>query len=467
MVNKIFDKIASRTRIGFIIAFILLLISFVFTFTSSQRVIRQANRINNTNNINHELDYIFGWALKGESAYKHYLISGDLSLIDAYRASKTATDSAFDKLMRLTAKSPGQNSNLDTLKVLLNRQSISVDSILTIYDHNHKQTLSMQHLVNQESALMQRIETWINKIQENEKGLWIDRAEEVSAYSFVIKILVVISLLIAILLTVYSIVIYNKEYAAKREEAAKNEALRIQLENRVTQLAELNKELIDLRSLEKYAVTGRIARTIAHEVRNPLTNINLSIEQLKSETPESDISDMLFKMVMRNSDRINNLVSDLLNTTRVADLSFESITINSLLDESLALAHDRLELKEIKVIKNYDLKICKVKLDVNKVKVAFLNIIVNAVEAMEKRGTIQISTANINGKCVTRISDNGKGMSKAQMDRLFEPYFSTKEKGNGLGLANAQNIILSHNGTITAESQVGKGTDFIITFDFE
>ena len=98
-------------------------------------------------------------------------------------------------------------------------------------------------------------------------------------------------------------------------------------------------------------------------------------------------------------------------------------------------------------------------------KIAFLNIIVNAIEAMSENGVLTISTQNENGKCSVKFSDNGVGLRKPEVDRLFEPYFTTKEKGNGLGLANCQNIILAHKGNIAAESEFGKGTSFTITFN--
>jgi signal transduction histidine kinase len=218
--------------------------------------------------------------------------------------------------------------------------------------------------------------------------------------------------------------------------------------------------------MEKFAATGRISRTIAHEVRNPLTNINLAAEQLRTEIPLNDDTAILFDMISRNSNRINQLISDLLNSTRITELNHEKSSINSLIDSSLQLAEDRINLKQIKVVKDYDFTICDIMVDPEKIKIAFLNIIVNAIEAMNDEGVLHITTQTKNGKCVTIIRDNGKGMTKADVGRLFEPYFTTKEKGTGLGLTNTQNIILSHNASITVESEIEKGTAFTITFDF-
>ena len=160
------------------------------------------------------------------------------------------------------------------------------------------------------------------------------------------------------------------------------------------------------------------------------------------------------------------LISDLLNSTRINELTFTRASVNDILDSSLELAQDRIQLKQIKVVKNYEPDICSILADHEKIKIAFLNIIVNAIEAMNEYGRLQITTATKNNKCIVIISDNGKGMSKADVGRLFEPYFTTKEKGTGLGLTNTQNIILGHRANISAESKPGKGTSFTISFDF-
>lgn len=224
-----------------------------------------------------------------------------------------------------------------------------------------------------------------------------------------------------------------------------------------------------MRSIEKFASTGRIARTIAHEVRNPLTNINLAVDQLKSEfngdLPESH--NVMLEMISRNSVRINQLITDLLNSTKFTELVYKRISINQLLDETLELARDRILLNNISVVKHYSNDMCDVAVDVERLKIAFLNIIVNAVEAMEPgTGILQLRTASKDGKCLVIIMDNGHGIDLESQSKLFEPYYTTKSKGTGLGLTNTQNIILNHNGHIQLESEKGKGATFTITLDF-
>jgi signal transduction histidine kinase len=466
MVNKFFDKIANRTRITFLAAFLLLLFSYILTFISTQKVITQDYWINHTNEIIHNLDNVLAYVNKSESAFRGYIISGNQHLLDEYGQSEIDTYNTFRKLKELVNDNDEQQGKLDTLHGLIDQKFLWIREVIPVLSREKDSVTKILEDNNQGVTETRDLESQIRQMQREEKALWNVRSQKVSEYSDLIRFFNIISIFTAILLTLFSIFVFNKENKAKREADLKATQFRDQLEHRVAQLAELNAELIQLRSMEKYSVTGRIARTIAHEVRNPLTNINLAIEQLRSEFESTDTTELLFNMVSRNSERINQLVSDLLNTTRVAELSFSEVSINDVLDETLELAMDRLELNHTKIVKNYERDICKISVDVPKIKIAFLNVIVNAIEAMPANGILRIETFKKNSFCCVKISDTGKGMAKQEVSRLFEPYFTTKEKGNGLGLANSQNIILGHNGGISAESEPGKGTTFTITLRF-
>jgi signal transduction histidine kinase len=466
MVKKFFDKIANRTRIGFLAAFLLLVVSYILTYISTQKVIVQDYWMNHTNEVIHNLDNLLGHTIKGESAFRGYIISRNPKLLDQFGQSEIDTYNSFRVLKKLTVDNQEQQTHLDTLHQLIDQKFLWIRGYIPAFTSNTKGVTFSKKMDQEGIVFGKQLENYITKMQSAEKALWNQRSKKVSEYSDFIRILNIISIIVAIVLTLFSIIVYNKEYRAKRKADKKASEFREQLEHRVKELADLNEELIDLRSLEKYAVTGRIARTMAHEVRNPLTNINLATEQLQAELEPNETTDLLFKMITRNSERINQLVSDLLNTTRVADLTFTETTINQVLDESVELAKDRIELNNIKVVKNYTPETCVISLDTAKMKIAFLNIIVNAIEAMNTEGILTLETVQKNNRCVIKISDNGIGMSKEQVGRLFEPYFTTKEKGNGLGLANSQNIILGHNGTISAESAQSKGTTFTISLQF-
>jgi signal transduction histidine kinase len=466
MIKNIVDKIADRTRWGYLAAFILLLISYIVSFISTQNLMKQAQLVNHTNEVIHDLDNVKGFVTEGESAIRGYIINDKKFFLSQYYASRNNTDSTLKRVKLLTADNPAQQRSLDTLKSLIDARFAWIDQGIVIFDSTHKISSLLVRNSSEGLNRMAKVVAWVHESQNEERRLGTTRYENVARYSDIIKTFNIISIMTAILLTFYSIVTFNKENKAKKEASKKAATFREQLEERVDELAALNLELIELRNLEKFAVTGRISRTIAHEVRNPLTNINLATEQLRSEVPPGDDVNLLFEMISRNSNRINQLISDLLNSTRTSELNYAKVSVNDLLDSSLEHAKDRIKLKQINVVKNYEKDICQILVDQEKIKIAFLNIIVNAIEAMDEYGTLQITTQTKNGRCVTIITDNGRGMSKADVGRLFEPYFTTKEKGTGLGLTNTQNIILGHNASISAESMPGKGTSFTISFAF-
>lgn len=466
MIKSIVDRIADRIRWGYLAAFIILLISYIVSFVSTQKLMKQSQLVNHSSEVIHGLDNVVGFVTQCESAARGYIITDRPELMSKYLASRHNADSALQSIKLLTSDNRAQQVNMDSLHILVHAKIDWLDHILTIFDSTHTITQPILNPRNVGVEKMNRVEDYVHYAQDEERKLWHQRTNELAKYSNVIKIFTIISLIAAILLTFYSIVTFNKENKAKREADKKALTYRNQLEMRIDELAALNLELVELRNIEKFAVTGRISRTIAHEVRNPLTNINLATEQLKNEISENEDASLLFDMISRNSNRINQLISDLLNSTRTSELRYVKASINDVIDRSLEFAIDRIELKQIYVVKDYDPDICSVLVDEEKIVIAFLNIIVNAIEAMSDEGTLHISTENKNSRCVVKITDSGKGLNKEDVSRLFEPYFTTKEKGTGLGLTNTQNIILAHNANMNVESEPGKGTTFTISFNF-
>jgi signal transduction histidine kinase len=214
---------------------------------------------------------------------------------------------------------------------------------------------------------------------------------------------------------------------------------------------------------EKNAAAGRFVRTLAHEVRNPLTNIGLSVEQLEGECDEEDAK-LFTGIIRRNVQRINDLITELLNSSRPSEVALTRVPVHQLMNDTLALAIDRIQLKNIEVIKEYG-EDCLLAVDKDKFQIALLNLIVNAVEAMNpNEGVLQLGNHVVGQTCEIIVKDNGCGIPPEHVGRLFEPYFTSKNNGIGLGLASALNIIQSHKATVEVESEVGKGTTFIISF---
>lgn len=217
--------------------------------------------------------------------------------------------------------------------------------------------------------------------------------------------------------------------------------------------------------IEKLGATGRLVRTLAHEVRNPLNNINMSVEQLLQSAEQEDESQLFLDIVQRNSKRIGDIITELLDTSRPTDLVFDRCILQQILEESLEEAIDRITLQHVQLHKRYVAEPCAIMGNKEKLKIAFLNIIINAVEAVPaETGEIHIYLDHVKDSQVLTIRDNGCGIPEENISRLFEPYFTSKRNGMGLGLAATLNILQSHKANIDVSSTVGKGTTFTITF---
>ena len=217
---------------------------------------------------------------------------------------------------------------------------------------------------------------------------------------------------------------------------------------------------------ERLSVTGKIARTIAHEVRNPITNVTLALGELMDEIPDHNESTQLYHDIIdRNVNRINQLIDEMLNSSRPKELNLELISINEILEEAIAQAADRMELDQIKLEKELAGNLPSLLVDREKIRMAFLNIIINAIEAMQPgKGVLRVVTKLSDDFIVVSITDNGKGLSLESLDKLFDPFYTSKEKGMGLGLTSTQNILNSHCATVDVKSKVNEGTTFIVYF---
>lgn len=218
--------------------------------------------------------------------------------------------------------------------------------------------------------------------------------------------------------------------------------------------------------IEKLGATGRLVRTLAHEVRNPLNNINMSVEQLL-QSPEASVeeSPLFLDIIQRNSKRIGDIITELLDTSRPTDLVFDRCTLQSVMDESISEALDRITLQHVNMQIKYANEPCYIMGNKEKLKIAFLNIIINAVEAVPSMtGELNITIDSTKESHVVTIKDNGCGIPEENVSRLFEPYFTSKRNGMGLGLAATLNILQSHKATIDVTSVLRQGTTFIISF---
>ena len=216
---------------------------------------------------------------------------------------------------------------------------------------------------------------------------------------------------------------------------------------------------------QKLAANERLIQILAHEIRNPLNNISLSLEQLSTQADAVEDNQYLVGIMQRNTARINNIIKELLDQTKPIELNFQNYSLQEMLDESISMTSDRINLQQINLQKKYPDLPAEIKADKSKLVIAFNNILVNAVEAIENgNGELDICITSTSDNYLVSIKDNGKGIPEQYLSKLFEPFFTLKQKGVGLGLSATYSIVQSHQGNIQVKSQPNKGTTFLISF---
>ena len=204
---------------------------------------------------------------------------------------------------------------------------------------------------------------------------------------------------------------------------------------------------------------------LAHEIRNPLTNINLAIAMLRL-SPEISNQEIFLDIISRASVKIEELVRSLLAPFQNRIIPSEKHSIHNILDEVLVTTRDRIILKNITVRKEYAKEDCEIVMNAQGMKIALTNLIVNAIEAITRPGGILIlRTKTGEDNFVIEIEDNGCGISKKDLKKIFKPYFTNKPGGLGLGLAATLETLRSNHAVINVESVLSKGTCFTITIE--
>jgi len=224
-----------------------------------------------------------------------------------------------------------------------------------------------------------------------------------------------------------------------------------------------------LQRAERSAVVGRLASGIAHEIRNPLNFINLSIDHLrasfapKEDQPRAQYIHML-TTIKDELARLNRLVSDFLGYGRPAKLKIREVDARSLIEEVRDLVNTQAEQQGVAVnIEQDGHGDAKLQGDAELIKTCFSNLMINAIQAMPSGGALNISLRPDNGFLEIKFADTGVGIMPEDLGQIFEPYYSTKDTGIGLGLPLTKKIIEEHGGKINVESGLGRGTTFTVT----
>jgi signal transduction histidine kinase len=238
------------------------------------------------------------------------------------------------------------------------------------------------------------------------------------------------------------------------------------------QMEELKKSHAFLSRAEKFSFLGNLAARLAHEIKNPMTAIGTFIQMLPRKYDDEEFRKNFYEIAMEETNRVNDLITELLDLVKTKTTHFEFNDLHDLIDRMILLISPQSNAKKIEVIDKYDPEIGLVWLDSEKIKQVILNILSNAVEFTPQGGKIEISTKNLIESGTQKgirieIKDNGTGISESIIDKIFDPYFSTKHKSNvhngtGLGLPIAYQNMKEHGGSIEVKSEVEKGTSFIL-----
>jgi two-component system sensor histidine kinase PilS (NtrC family) len=220
------------------------------------------------------------------------------------------------------------------------------------------------------------------------------------------------------------------------------------------------------READRLAAIGRLAANIAHEIRNPLASLSGAIELLARDLPPEDTRERLVEIALRESDRLNQIITEFLKYARPAPLQRQPVNMAEILDEVLLLLERRPLPDSLKIAREYPDSL-PVYLDPQQMKQALWNLCLTAAEAMPQGGELRISTRmgphEKSERTVISVSDTGTGIRPHDLPHIFEPFFSTKANGSGIGLALVHRIVQDHGGEIEVRSEPGAGTTFRLT----
>jgi signal transduction histidine kinase len=237
----------------------------------------------------------------------------------------------------------------------------------------------------------------------------------------------------------------------------------------VTQLGRMRELESQVKEAEKSAVIGRLASAIAHEIRNPLNYINLTLDHLRTSLAPSDpqkraLVEQLTLQLKAEVARINTRITEFLKYSRPASLNLQPLDLRETLRDALRIVEAQAAESGVETRLEDGGAAPQVVGDRESLRSLFTNLIINGMQAMEGPGggSLRVGLSTENGHARVTVSDTGRGIDPEHIDKIFEPYYSTKETGTGLGLAIARKAVEDHDGAITVESTPGRGTTFTV-----
>ena len=230
--------------------------------------------------------------------------------------------------------------------------------------------------------------------------------------------------------------------------------------NDVTEVKALEAQM---RQSDRLAALGTLSAGLAHEIRNPLSAIKTFVQLLPRKISNPAFFDKFQTTVPRELNRINDLIESLLELARPPKLAFQLTSLSGCLSQVEDLYRDKLEAANITLEITQEEYLPELWADREHLVRALSNIVLNALEAMPEGGKLTVKAEELAGGVILHFTDTGVGMDEATKDKIFNPFFTTKDTGTGLGLAMTHKIIQEHGGEIKVDSLIGKGTTFTLT----
>jgi len=236
--------------------------------------------------------------------------------------------------------------------------------------------------------------------------------------------------------------------------------------------SELEKSRENLMQAEKLALVGKLGAGVAHSVRNPLTSVKMRLFSLSRSLDLSGHQKEDFEVISEEIRHIDTIVQNFLEFSRPPKLEMQKTSPSEIVDLVLQLLHHRLESYEVDIKLHRARPLPEIQVDPEQLKEAFVNLIVNSCEAMERGGLIEIyedegHDESLDREVIIRFADKGPGIPEPIQEKIFQPFFTTKEEGTGLGLSIVSRIVEEHGGRVDLESKEGEGAIFIVTLPFD
>jgi len=257
----------------------------------------------------------------------------------------------------------------------------------------------------------------------------------------------------------------------ERRDRSQIDKLNRDLDSRTDILRKANERLSRLHERllhsERLAIIGKMSAQIAHEIRNPLSSMSLNAELLGDEIDSVEAVDLsqarsLLASMQEQVDILTHVIEDYLQFARIPEIRPEKVSLNALISGIIQSMGPEFRQNAAEVVPRLSRQMPEISLDSYQFRIALVNILRNSIEAMPKGGRIVVSTDLRNGRVAIRLADSGVGIHHDNIDKIFTPFFTTKDNGTGLGLSLAQQIIEKHGGDISCRSNAGEGTSFII-----